>query len=166
MRPINPARIAFIMAVDIRRSSLASPDAIRLITALNAELTSKFPEPGATHFSLSHEQVADGDGAFLIVYVDDEPVGCGAIRRLDGERAEIKRMFVSPSFRGHGIGRAIVRALEDEARRLGFSRVVLETGTRLPVAIALYESAGFTRIPLFGEYTGSPETSICFGKAL
>jgi hypothetical protein len=43
---------------------------------------------------------------------------------------------------------------------------VLETGTRLPVAIALYERSGYSRIALFGEYTGSPETSICFGKAL
>jgi putative acetyltransferase len=154
------------MVFDIRRSSLASPDAVGLITALNAELMAKFPEPGATHFSLSAEQVADGDGAFLIAYVDDEAVGCGAIRRLDSERAEIKRMFVSPRFRGHGLGRAIVAALEDEARRLGVARVVLETGTRLPVAMALYESAGYTRIPLFGEYTGSPETSVCYGKAL
>jgi putative acetyltransferase len=154
------------MTVDIRRSSLASPDAVRLISELNTELTATFPEPGATHFSLSHEQVAEGDGAFVIVYVDGDAVGCGAIRRLDGERAEIKRMFVSPPYRGRGLGRAIVGALEGEARRLGFSHVVLETGTRLPVAIALYESAGYARIPLFGEYTGSPETSICFGKAL
>jgi putative acetyltransferase len=154
------------MVADIRRSSLASPDAVRLITALNAELRSKFPEPGATHFSLSQEQLGEGDGAFLVVYMEGEPVGCGAIRRLDDERAEIKRMFVSPPFRGRGLGRTIVAALEDEARRLGFSEVVLETGTRLPVAIALYESAGYARIPLFGEYTGSPETSICFGKAL
>ena len=152
--------------VDIHRRSLASPDALRLITALNAELSATFPEPGATHFSLSPEQVADGDGSFLVVYEHGEPVGCGALRRLDAECAEIKRMFVAPPCRGRGVGRAIVRALEDEARRLGVSRVVLETGTRLPVAIALYESAGYTRIPLFGEYTSSPDTSICFGKAL
>jgi GNAT superfamily N-acetyltransferase len=154
------------VALDIRRSSLASSDAIRLIAALNAELMAKFPEPGATHFSLSHEQVADGDGAFLIVYVDDQAVGCGAIRRLDGERAEIKRMFVSPAVRGQGIGRAIIVALEDEARRIGVTQVVLETGTRLPVAMSMYESAGYRRIPLFGEYTGSPETSVCYGKTL
>lgn len=154
------------MVADIRRSSLASPDALRLITALNAELTATFPEPGATHFSLSQEQVADGDGAFIIVFVDDQPVGCGAIRRLDDDQAEIKRMFVSPSFRGRGLGHAIVAALESEARRLGVSRVVLETGTRLPVAIALYQSAGYTPIPLFGEYRSSPDTSLCFGKTL
>jgi putative acetyltransferase len=154
------------MALDIRRSSLASPDAVRLITALNAELRAKFPEPGATHFTLSSEDVADGDGAFLIVYQENEAVGCGAIRRLDTERAELKRMFVAPAQRGRGVGRAIVAALENEARRLGISRLVLETGTRLPAAIALYERSGYSRIPLFGEYTRSPDTSICFGKTL
>jgi putative acetyltransferase len=152
--------------VDVRRALLTSPDAIRLISALNSELTATFPEPGATHFSLSSAQVADSDGAFLIAYVNGVAVGCGAIRRLDNTTAELKRMFVAPSLRGQGIGRAIVVALEQEARRLGVSRVVLETGARLDRAIALYEGMGYSRIPLFGEYLASPDTSLCFGKTL
>src|SRR3990167_4025595 len=98
--------------VDIRRDSLTSPDAVRLIAALNAELTSTFPEPGATHFSLSGTQVEAGEGAFVIAYLDDVPVGCGAVRRLDETTAELKRMYVDPSVRGQGIGRALVDALE------------------------------------------------------
>jgi GNAT superfamily N-acetyltransferase len=152
--------------LDIRRGSLTSTDGVRLISALNAELAAAFPEPGATHFSLSSAEVADGDGAFLIVYADEVAVGCGAVRRLDAETAELKRMFVMPAFRGQGIGRAIVAALEGEARVLGVSRVVLETGTRLDRAIALYEGQGYSRIPLYGEYVSSPETSLCFGKTL
>src|SRR5213592_1595234 len=111
--------------VDIRRSTLASPDAARLIAALNAELKATFPEPGATHFSLAGAQVGAGDGAFVIAYLD------GAVRRLDEATAELKRMYVDPSVRGRGIGRALVEALEREARLLGITRVVLETGTRL-----------------------------------
>lgn len=145
---------------------LDSPDARRLITALDTELKALFPEAGATHFSLSQEQVAVGDGAFLVAYVDGEAVGCGAVRRLDSSTAEIKRMYVATPFRGRGVGRAIVTALEGEARRLGVSRVVLETGSRLPVAIRLYRSMGYTPIPVFGEYLASPETSRCFGKHL
>ena len=152
--------------VAIVRSTLASADAGRLIAALNIELKATFPEPGANHFSLSVDQVEPGSGAFLVAYVGDVAVGCGAVRRLDRATAELKRMFVDPSVRGRGIGRALVEALENEARLLGVSRVVLETGTRLAAAIKLYETMGYARIPLFGEYLASPNTSLCFGKSL
>jgi GNAT superfamily N-acetyltransferase len=150
----------------IRRSALASADAIRLIGALNAELTAAFPEPGATHFTLNPDQVEPDSGSFLIAYLDDVPVGCGAVRRLDEATAELKRMYVLPSVRGRGIGRALVEALEREARLLGVTRIVLETGTRLAPAIRLYETMGYFPIPLFGEYLASPETSLCFGKSI
>ena len=152
--------------VHIRRSALSSPDAARLIRALNAELAAAFPEPGANHFSLSDTQVAAGEGALLVAYLDDVPVGCGAVRRLDETTAELKRMYVDPAVRGQGIGRALVEALEREARLLGITRIVLETGTRLSPAIKLYQGMGYARIPLFGEYLSSPETSLCFGKSL
>jgi len=145
---------------------LSSPEATRMIAALNAELTATFPEPGANHFSLSAAQVVAGDGAFLIAYLDDVAVGCGAVRRLDEATAELKRMYVDPSVRGQGIGRALVEALEREARLLGVTRIVLETGTRLAPAVKLYEAMGYARIPLFGEYLSSPDTSLCFGKSL
>ncbi len=150
----------------IRRGSLASTDATRLIAALNIELEVTFPEPGANHFSLSAEQVEAGNGAFLIAYLDNVAVGCGAVRRLDEVTAELKRMYVAPPVRGRGIGRALVEALEREARLLGATRVVLETGTRLAAAIKLYETMGYARIPLFGEYLASPDTSLCFGKSV
>ena len=150
-------------SVHIRRSTLASPEAARLIAALNAELTTTFPEPGATHFSLSDAQVMVGDGAFLVAYLDDMAVGCGALRRLDPATAEIKRTHPSAV---RGIGRALVEALECEARLAGVTRIVLETGTRLAPAIKLYEAMGYARIPLFGEYLSSPNTSLCFGKSL
>jgi GNAT superfamily N-acetyltransferase len=152
--------------LDIRRCALDSSDASRLILALNMELKAAFPEPGATHFSLSSEQVRPGDGALILAYLDDAAVGCGAVRRLDETTAELKRMYVAPHARGRGIGRAIVEVLEGEARLLGVVKVVLETGTRLAPAIRLYESMGYRPIPLFGEYLASPETSLCFGKLL
>ena len=153
-------------AIQIRKSTLAAPDAVRLIAALNAELNSTMPEPGAGHFMLSSEQVGPGHGAFLIAYLDDVAVGCGAARRLDEKTAELKRMYVDPQVRGQGIGRELVESLEHEARALGVTRVVLETGTRLAPAIRMYEGLGYVRIPLFGEYLSSPDTSVCFGKSL
>jgi GNAT superfamily N-acetyltransferase len=107
-----------------------------------------------------------GDGALLIAYLDDAAVGCGAVRRLDSEIAQLKRMYVSPSVRGKGIGQELVKALERQAHQLGATRMVLETGTRLIPALKLYESMGYSRIPLFGEYLSSPDTSLCLGKSL
>lgn len=158
--------ISSMPPVQIRRSTLASPNAARLIAALNSELNAAFPEPGANHFSLDEAQVALGDGAFLIAYLENRAVGCGAVRRLDKATAELKRMYVDPSVRGQGIGRSPLDSLEQEVRLLGMKRIVLETGSRLAPAIKMYEAMGYARIPLFGEYLSSPETSLCFGKSL
>ena len=152
--------------VHIRRSALASPDAAQLIAALNAELKKTFPEPGVTHFSLSDAQVLAGGGAFLVAYIDDVAEAaprCGGWTRRPPKS---KRMYVDPSVRGRGIGRALVEALEREAQLVGVTTIVLETGTRLASAIKLYEAMGYTHIPLFGEYLSSPDTSLCFGKSL
>ena len=67
--------------------------------------------------------------------------------------------------RGAGLGRRILDALSAEARALGATRVVLETGARQHVAIGLYERAGFVRVAAFGEYVGSP-LSVCMAKDL
>jgi putative acetyltransferase len=149
----------------LRREPLDSPVARRLIEALNAELSGRYPEAGATHFRLDPDEVAPGRGAFLVAYEGDEPVGCGAFRRLDRDTAEIKRMFVVPERRGRGLAGAVLEALEGEARADGIVRLVLETGVRQPDAIALYRRFGFRDIPAFGEYIGSA-LSVCMGKDL
>jgi len=151
--------------VVVGRSDLASPAALALVAALDAELTRRYPEEGANHFRLDLEEVADGRGAFLIATRGGLPIGCGAVRRLDERDAEIKRMYVSPGERGRGVGRVILAALEAEARRLGLCRLVLETGDRQPEALGLYERAGFARIPPFGEYVESP-LSVCMAKRI
>jgi GNAT superfamily N-acetyltransferase len=150
----------------VRRESIESRDAHELVMALNAELAHRYPEPGANHFRLDPNEVLPGRGAFVIARTETRiAVGCGAIRRMDGATAEIKRMFVIPKHRGMGAGHAIVEKLEQVARELGVARIVLETGERQPEAIALYEHCGFVKIPRFGEYTDSP-LSICMEKTL
>jgi len=152
--------------ITIARADLTADVSRALIDALNAELSGVYAEPGATHFSLDPAEVADGRGTFLVVYREEAPVGCGALRLLDAETAELKRMYVSPSVRGTGLGRRLVAALEAEARALGVRRLVLETGVRQAAALALYRATGFHPIPLYGEYCLSPETSVCLGKEL
>lgn len=151
--------------VIVERHEIVSPAARALIDALNAELSSRYPEAGATHFRLDPEEVAESRGAFLIASKDGTPIGCGAVRRIEERTGEIKRMYVVPEERGRGVGRALFDALEAEARALGLSRLVLETGVRQQEAIALYERAGFSDTAPFGEYVGSP-LSVCMAKDL
>ncbi len=153
-------------SITIEHADLTADVSRALIDSLNAELSGVYPEAGATHFRLDHEEVAGGRGAFLIVYQEGTPVGCGALRLLDPETAELKRMFVAPAVRGKGLGRRLVAALEAEARALGVRRLVLETGVRQAAALALYRATGFQPIPLYGEYCLSPETSVCLGKEI
>jgi putative acetyltransferase len=151
---------------EIRREALASPSAKALIAALNEELVEMYPDPRARHFGLEARQVEDDRGAFLVAYRGTAPIGCGAVRLVDAETAEIKRMYVVPAERRNGVGRALLEELEREARRLGARRLILETGTAQHAAIALYRRHGFETIPLYGEYLQSPETSLCLGKDL
>ena len=153
-------------SIRIARAALTDDVSRALIASLNAELTGAYPEPGATHFGLDPAEVTEGRGAFLVIYQEGNPVGCGAVRLVDPETAELKRMYVSPAVRGRGLGRRLVAALETEARALGVQRLVLETGIRQGAALALYRATGFHPIPLYGEYVRSPETSICLGKVL
>lgn len=150
----------------ICREALESPVVQALITALDAELTARYPEDdSANHFRLDSHEVAPGRGSFLVAYDEGVPIGCGAVRCIDAGVAELKRMYVAPAVRGRGVGRILLMALESEARQLGAGRLVLETGPRQPEAIALYERAGFVRISAFGEYEDHP-LSVFMGKDL
>lgn len=151
--------------VTIQRCDILSSVAQELIRALNAELARQYPEEGANHFRLDPEEVAAGRGAFLVASRNGTPIGCGAVRRIAEQSGELKRMYVALEARGLGIGRALLAALEAEARALGLTRLVLETGLRQKEALGLYRHAGFTEIPTFGEYIGSP-LSICLAKEL
>ena len=169
----DPLRRAFpVIFTRLRRVSIAiGPEPLdgevarALVAALNRELLARYPEEGATHFRLDLDEVRPGRGAFLVARQSGEPVGCGAIRRLDAEAAEVKRMYVVPAARGRRIAAAILSAREHEARRLGVVRLVLETGERQPESLALYRRAGFVAIPRFGEYVDSA-LSLCMAKTL
>ncbi|MCA2217886.1 GNAT family N-acetyltransferase [Jidongwangia harbinensis] len=108
---------------------------------------------------------AHDDVTYLVAVVDGRAVACGAWQPLDHDTAELKRMYVRPAYRGRGIARQLVVALEEEAYATGRSVIRLETGTYLPAAIALYRSAGYLPIPPYGEYVGNP-FSACFAKRL
>jgi ribosomal protein S18 acetylase RimI-like enzyme len=106
------------------------------------------------------------EGAFLVARDGaGRAVACGGVCRFDGGRAEMKRVYVLPDARGRGLGRAVVEALEERARRLGYRGVVLETGNLNREALGLYASLGYEPIPCYGAYA-SRALSRCFEKPL
>jgi len=90
-------------------------------------------------------------GRLLLVYVDGELAGCGAMRPFHdtdyANACEMKRLYVRPAFRGFGLGRTLAEALLDEARRAGYSVVLLDTLDDMEAARELYEKLGFEEIP-------------------
>ena len=149
----------------IERVDPESPDAAWCLEEFVAVLAQRFP--GGFDPALSAP--ADPDlfrppsGAFLVAYLHGEPVGCGALKTDGSGVGEIKRMWVAASARGHGLGRRILQALEDEARLRGVRELRLETNGTLTEARALYGSAGYEPIDRFGD---DPYAEHWFGKVL
>jgi putative acetyltransferase len=86
-------------------------------------------------------------GALLLARVGRTPIGCAALRRLRRSVGEIKRIYVRPQYRGHGVGRRLTRAALDRARRCGYRRAVLDTLPTMSAAIEIYRREGFAPIP-------------------
>ncbi|HUZ86370.1 MAG TPA: GNAT family N-acetyltransferase [Candidatus Baltobacterales bacterium] len=142
-----------------------SADARRLVAALDAHLSSLYTPDHRFGPNLKPEHVAAGVGVFLVARQGGRAVGCGALRRLDEDTAEVKRMYVEPAARGQGVGAAVLDHLEAAARGLGVHRLVLETGVHQVLAIGLYRRAGFAPVHCWGEYAGAP-TSVCYEKEI
>ena len=91
-------------------------------------------------------------GRLMLAYLNDELAGCIALRAVDANRCEMKRLFVRPAFRGTGLGRILVEALTKEARTIGYRSMLLDTlPGRMDSAIALYKKIGFEEIAPYYE---------------
>ena len=151
--------------VKVEAEPFESPDARRLIAALDEHLASRYPAEQRFGPNLKPAQIAPGLGTFVIARADGRAIGCGALRLLDETTAEVKRMFVEPAQRGRGVGQEILDHLEAVAATLGARRLVLETGVFQEDAIGLYLRAGFSQVGCWGEYATAP-TSVCYEKQL
>ena len=134
-----------------------------LVEAVQQEYVDRYGGPDET--PVDPRDFTRPRGAFVVGYLDDEPVATGGLRLVASDTAEIKRMYVAPVVRGRGWSRVVLAKLEELATELGARRVILETGRRQPEAIGLYESAGYERIDGFGHYRCEPE-SVSYGKQL
>jgi GNAT superfamily N-acetyltransferase len=149
----------------VRDDRLDSRVVAPLVRALFDELLERYGVPDADPDNLTAEDLASPTGAFIVAWFGDVAVGCGGIRRYDDGIGELKRMYVTPPFRGRGVSRRVLTELEVRARSLQYRRLVLETGVRQPEAMRLYETAGYTAIEPYGFYRTSP-LSRCYAKTL
>ncbi len=148
--------------MNILRTTSDNDDFRRLVSDLDKELAIR---DGDEHAFYSQYNKLDTIKHAVVVYLNDEAVGCGAVRAFDERSVEIKRMFVPPEHRGQGIAKAILRELETWATELSFQRCILETGLKQPEAIALYHREGYEVIPNYGQYDGV-DNSVCMRKPL
>ena len=150
------------MSVALRPCPNDDPIFLRLVAQLDAFLAvTDGEEHGFYHrfngpASLDYAVVIERDGV---------AVGCGGLRNKGGGDFEIKRMYVAEEARGTRLAVTLLRALEDEARRRGGQRTVLETGLRQYAAVRLYTREGYVRIPNYAPYEGMGN-SACFALVL
>ncbi len=152
------------VTVDFRTSDAAASPAVDLVEAMWEEIKALYPRIGDEEGpSATPEDFSPPGGAFVGGWDGDRPVAGGGVKRLDDGAAEIKRMYVAPEARGAGIGRALLAALEDAARDLGYTVVRLDTGRFQGSALRMYQEAGYRPI---ADYNGNPYASFWGEKRL
>ena len=156
-----PSRTPITLRVDD-----LSGEPIRQLIARHLRGMHENSPPGSVH-AFDVDKLRDPAVTFWSAWIDGEIAGCGALKRLDASRGEIKSMRVADPFLGRGVGRAVLDHILLEARGMNLRNLWLETGSAdafLP-ALKLYESAGFTRCGPFETYVADP-FSIFMTRAL
>lgn len=90
-------------------------------------------------------------GSMHLCYVDDEAVGIIALTDFDGKRGEMKRLYVKPQYRGKGIARKLSEIIIEDAKKIGYEGLLLDSLSDMKTAQALYYSLGFEEIPPYYE---------------
>jgi DNA-binding MarR family transcriptional regulator/GNAT superfamily N-acetyltransferase len=146
-------RLLALGAIEIRPVDPTHPDARQCFRAYFDELGRRSPTGFDSSVSSPAEprELTPPNGRLLIAYLRAEPVGCGAVKHPPGPVAEIKRLWVSSTVRGLGLGRRLLTELEGLAADSGARVARLDTHSRLVEAMSLYRSAGYREIAAFNE---------------
>jgi GNAT superfamily N-acetyltransferase len=144
------------------RTDSTSQDFINLVHLLDKELAQ---HDGDDHPFYAQYNKIDNIKYAVVAYVDNVPVGCGAIKEYSDDTMEVKRMFVSNEQWSRGIGGIILKELESWAVELNFSHLILETGKKQPEAIRLYQKNNYSIISNYGQYVGV-NNSVCMSKSI
>ena len=151
------------MTITIKPEDPRSSEAQGLLSAFIEEVRKRYDEPPADVGYFDPDLVSVPRSVFLVVRLEGKAVGCGALVPMEDEVAEIKRMFVVPGERGHGIAKKILEELERFARDFEYDAIRLETGVKQPESIALYGKSGYYRVPNFPPFENDA-TAVCFEK--
>ncbi|MFF2644032.1 GNAT family N-acetyltransferase [Streptomyces niveus] len=157
----------------VRPESFAAPEATRLRRDYYAEVAGRYWRRPATEAEIDEgladdppDELTSPTGEFVVGRYGGVPQSCGGVLLLPGpgsRTAELTRVYVRPAVRGTGGGRALLAALEEAARGLGATRIVLDTRLDLVEARGLYAACGYDEIPAYNE---GPYREIWFGKDL
>jgi GNAT superfamily N-acetyltransferase len=148
-------------AVVIREVDPLGADAMALLREAAQDARALYPESFTDQSLAATNQPKSERSAYLVAYVGEVPLACGAIVPYGATTAEVRRMYVHREHRRLGLAHAVLSHLLALARQFGYGRLVLETGFRQTAAMQLYEAAGFERIAPFGKYADDP-TSVCY----
>jgi ribosomal protein S18 acetylase RimI-like enzyme len=149
------------MPVAITEERPDTADAMQLIAELDAHLEPLYAKESRHGFSV--ERLLNEGVVFFVTRSDGVPAGCGGVKIIGTDYAEVKRMYVRPQFRGLGLGKLMLDRLTEYSQQRGITVLRLETGIYQVEAIGLYERSGFQRIPPFPPYTDDP-VSLCYEK--
>jgi len=149
-----------LIMITFKRTPPVNEDFKKLVSLLDEDLSIR---DGDEHSFYDQFNKIENIRHAIVCYVDDRPIGCGAFKEFEPKKAEIKRMFVMPGYRGMGIGLLILKELESWASEVNFVECILETGKKQPEAIRLYQKAGYTIIKNYGQYENI-ENSVCMAK--
>lgn len=147
----------------IKRTDSTNPDFRQLVVELDKDLAIR--DGDESEFFAQYNQITHIQHVVVAYDTSQNAVGCGAIKTYSDHLMEVKRMYVLPEKRGHGIASLVLKELEVWTQELGATGCILETGIKQPEAIRLYEKNGYQLIPNYGQYTGV-ESSRCFQKKL
>ncbi|TCK66741.1 acetyltransferase (GNAT) family protein [Winogradskyella wandonensis] len=148
--------------MNLIRTTSKNPDFIELVKQLDAYL--KITD-GDEHEFYNQFNSIEALNNVVVAYDNITPIGCGAFKPFNDNSVEIKRMYVLPEARTAGVGKQILKDLEDWAAILGYTSCILETGKRQAEAVKFYRKCNYTETEKYGQYKDM-ENSLCFKKDL
>jgi putative acetyltransferase len=144
--------------IKIIRTDSGNQDFIELVKCLDADLAMR---DGDDHAFYAQFNKTVNLKYVVVVYENEIPTACGALKEFAANTIEIKRMYTAPGCRGKGIATMVLAELEKWAAELSYKKCILETGKKQPEAIGLYKKNGYKSIPNYGQYAGIVNSVCC-----